>query len=66
MALVPPSKERNSLSKMVRAVNLKRSIDRADDLRRKNIIEYEARKRDGLIPLENLLEIQKRSNEQCS
>jgi len=66
MALVSNKNDGDSLSSLSKAADLKRSIDRADDLRRKGIIEYEARKRDGLIPLEDLIAIQKRGNEQCS
>lgn len=66
MALVSNKNDGDSLSSLSKAADLQRSIDRANDLRRKNIIEYEARKRAGQIPLENLIEIHKRGNEQCS
>jgi len=64
MALVAPSKE--NVSSIEKAARLRSEQERADRLRAECVLNYQHRKSTGQIPLDELIIINNRSNEQCS
>lgn len=64
MALVAPSKD--NVSSIEKASRLRIEEDRAARSKAACIISYQHRKSTGQIPLDELIIINKRGNEQCS
>ena len=64
MALVAPSQD--NVSSIEKATRLREEQDRAARSKAACILNYQHRKATGQIPLEELIIINKRGNEQCS
>ena len=64
MALVAPSKE--NVSELEKAARLRIEEDRAARSKAACILNYQHRKSTGQIPLDGLITINNRSDEQCS